>query len=373
MNVLVGANNSGKSTILDAFRILSGAYRYACRYKPQFYEIPGIGLSYVHNIPESSIPIAINNIHTNYNDEQTVLTYRFSNGNKIHIRFEVDKPILMYYETQGLAIKTTSIFKKHFPLKLSVIPTLGPLEHEETIHDEDYVLRWWQSHRAPRMFRNIWYYDVEDFDKFKQLVESTWSGMSISLPEHQGYSSLSMFCSENRLDREIFWSGYGFQIWLQLLTHIVKASDSDIIVVDEPEIYLHPDLQRKIVNILRNTSSKVLIATHSVEIINEVDPDEVLLIDKHKKSAKRLSTLIDLQYVANILGSSHNIHLTRLARGKKVLFVEGHDAKIISKMWKIAGFDIIDTSELTIIPVGGCSQWERVLHAEWTFSGVLSC
>ena len=39
-NILVGPNNSGKSTILDALRILQGAYRYASRFKPQYIKLP---------------------------------------------------------------------------------------------------------------------------------------------------------------------------------------------------------------------------------------------------------------------------------------------------------------------------------------------
>ena len=94
-----------------------------------------------------------------------------------------------------------------------------------------------------------------------------------------------MFFEENRMTREICWAGFGFQIWLQLLTHIINSKDADLIVVDEPEIYLHPELQHKILDLLKNTNSRVVLATHSVEIINSVEPSEVLLIDKKNKSA----------------------------------------------------------------------------------------
>lgn len=373
MNILVGTNNAGKSTILDAFRILSGAYRYASRLKPQTLEIPGVGVTYGYEIPESSIPIALENVHFNYQDIPTTITYRFEGGNKLHISFHKDMPIYLYFNTTGAKVKSPVAFRNQFPLKLIIVPTLGPFEYEEVIHDTEYVSRWGKSHRAPRLFRNIWYFDDSDFEQFKGFVESTWPGMTISPPEPKSIMDrrLDMFFLENRLSREIFWAGYGFQIWLQLLTHIVKAREADILVVDEPEIYLHPDLQRKIIDILREIGPKVLIATHSVEIINEVEPKEVLVVDKSQKSAQRLSTLLDLQRAVNILGSSQNIHLTRLARGKKVLFVEGKDEKYLSKLASISGYCNLFDGEITIIPIGGFSQWERILHAEWAFSGVL--
>jgi predicted ATP-dependent endonuclease of OLD family len=62
---------------------------------------------------------------------------------------------------------------------------------------------------------------------------------------------LAMFCLERRMTRELYWAGFGFQVWCQLLTHVVRAAESTIFVIDEPEIYLHADLQRQLVSIAR--------------------------------------------------------------------------------------------------------------------------
>lgn len=239
------------------------------------------------------------------------------------------------------------------------------------MHPEDYINRWSTSHRAPRLFRNIWYYDKDDFDYFQELLEETWPGMTVVLPELYG-NQLNMFCLENRMTREVFWAGYGFQIWLQLLTHLVKSSDADLIVVDEPEIYLHPDLQRKVIYVLKDLGPRIILATHSVEIINEVDPEDVLMVDKSNTSAKRLSTTVGLQKAIDLLGSTQNIQLARLARGKRILFVEGKDYKLLSRLSAIAGNPaLFETGEITPIPIEGFTQWERILHAQWAFEGVL--
>ena len=39
-NILTGPNNNGKSTILDALRLLRGAYGYSSRFNPTYYEFP---------------------------------------------------------------------------------------------------------------------------------------------------------------------------------------------------------------------------------------------------------------------------------------------------------------------------------------------
>lgn len=373
-NVLVGPNNSGKSSILDAFRILNGAYRYASRLNPRLLTLPSGDDHYGYEIPESSIPIAIEHIHTNYNDLPTVISFRFSGDRFLDLKFFKDHQPYLLIRTPNRVPTTASAFKREFPLRLAIIPTLGPLEHEEGLNASEYVSHFKGSHRAPGLFRNIWYHDKTYFEEFKVLVEESWPGMSIELPSRASLLSdkLTMFCKENSISRELFWVGSGFQIWLQLLTHIVKSEGAEIVVVDEPEIYLHPDLQRKIIDILKDVSSKVILASHSVEIINEVDPDDVLTIDKTQHSARRLSDLEGMQEAVNLLGSTQNIHLARLARGKNVLFVEGKDKIILSRLANIAGYpELFSSGKITVVPIDGFSNWERPSDTKWAFTKIL--
>jgi len=372
-NILTGPNNNGKSTILDSLRLLRGAYGYASRLNPTFYDFPDGKSGYGYIVPEASFPIQLDNIQTNFNDGISKIRYRLQDGQNLYLIFSTDHSPYLYFDTPRKTPITSSSFKAEFPLKISIIPTLGPLETEEERLNEDYVKQWGGSRRAPRMFRNYWFYNPDDFDSFKELVEKTWKGMSIDFPEKQQFSKkLMMFCLENRITREICWAGFGFQIWIQLLTHIIKSKNSNIIVVDEPEIYLHPDLQHKIFDLLKSLDSRIILATHSIEIINNAEPSDILLIDKKLQSAKRLTDVAGMQSVFNLLGSGQNIQLTRLARGKRILFVEGLDAKILAKFAKTTGHeDLFTSGEITIIPIEGFSNHEKILSANWAFSQIL--
>jgi len=155
--------------------------------------------------------------------------------------------------------------------------------------------------------------------------------MEVEKPEQTG-DKMIMFCLENRITRELFWSGFGFQIWCQLLTHISRSKGETILIIDEPEIYLHPDVQRQLLGILRTLGPSILIATHSTEIMAEADPSEIVVIDKTTRSGERLRDAADVQAALEQVGSLQNISLARLARSKRVLFVEGDDFKAINQV-----------------------------------------
>ncbi|MGJ3627235.1 hypothetical protein AB5I41_10345 [Sphingomonas sp. MMS24-JH45] len=65
--------------------------------------------------------------------------------------------------------------------------------------------------------------------------------MTIKPAEIYGFgpARLEMFYGEKRRDREVSWR-LGFQVWLQLLTHLLAAEGATTLVVDEPEISVTP-------------------------------------------------------------------------------------------------------------------------------------
>ena len=84
-----------------------------------------------------------------------------------------------------------------------------------------------------------------------------------------------------------------------------------MLVVDEPEIYLHPDVQHQLVSILRDAGPDILAASHSTEIIGEADPTEILIVDKTKQSATRLK---EIEQVGQVRGLSTPLALSTISR-----------------------------------------------------------
>ena len=368
MNILVGPNNCGKSTIVNAFRTLSVAMRRARSKKADIltgHENNKVG----YELQLNTIPISLENVHTNYNEEPTSINFYIKGNKKLVLFFPSEGGCHLIAENDGSLITKPKDFKKYFPFIITNVPVLGPLEHEEELKDISTVERGLMTHRASRHFRSFWYYFSENFEHFSDLVSATWPGMEISKPEIVDILSmkLAMFCTENRMTRELYWAGFGFQIWCQILTHISRSNKSNLIVIDEPEIYLHPDIQRQLLNILRDANPNVIIATHSTEIIGEADPSEIITVDKNINKSQRLKDIKQVQMAMDTIGSIQNITLTQLARSRKILFIEGkNDFLIIRKFANILGYhDLAAGIDITPVESGGFESWEKVKDFAW--------
>ncbi len=356
-NVLVGPNNAGKSTIIGAFRILSEGMRKAAARNPEYIQAAGIE-GWGYRIPLDDLPIATENIFSDYDNSQpAIVEFRLSGGNKLELIFPEQNTCYLKCKNEGKPVRSPASFRKEFNAPIGFVPVLGPVEHDERLFQKDAARLALLTHRASRNFRNIWYHYPEDFELFRSLIRSTWPGMDIEKPEvhhNQEKPILHMFCPEQRFPREIYWSGFGFQVWCQMLTFIMRSKNDALLIIDEPDIYLHSDLQRQLVGFLKDFGPDVLIATHSTEIISEAEPGDLLVVNKKAKSAKKISNPAQLQDVFNILGSNLNPTLTQLAKTKRVVFVEGKDFQIFSAFAKKLGkVEVANRSDFAVVSVEG--------------------
>jgi len=139
-----------------------------------------------------------------------------------------------------------------------------------------------------------------------------------------------------------------------MLTFILQAKDATALVIDEPDIYLHSDLQRQLVGLLKELGPQIIVATHSAEIIAEVEPHALLNVNKRFQSARHVKDTRELQEIFQVLGSNLNPTLTQLAKTRRVVFVEGKDFQILSRFARRLGLDpVANRSDFAVVPVDG--------------------
>jgi predicted ATP-dependent endonuclease of OLD family len=123
---------------------------------------------------------------------------------------------------------------------------------------------------------------------------------------------------------------------------------------------------------LKAANKQIILATHSPEIVNEAENDEIVLINRSKRSARRVGDIDGLQEALFSIGSGQNIHLARLSRGRKVLFLEGDDYRLLKRFASRLGLnDLHNNVDITVIPIGGFGQRHRIEDVAWTFEKVL--
>lgn len=278
---------------------------------------------------------------------------------------------MVFIESDKRAKRTKAYFKECFPESIVVVPTLGQLEETEKPNAPDYVKSVEHTRLAARNFRNIWRQKTHgDFQEFAALVEGNWKGIELQKPTIVvGMpSTLEMIYVENDYPREIYLSGFGFQAWMQIMTHFLRGSGGDILVLDEPDVYLHADLQRRLYSIAKRRFSQIFLATHSAEIMNEANSGDVVLVRTEFQTGKRITTEEGYRSAHALLGSSENADFARLSRAKRIIAFEGNDRSIYRRFEQMLISDgVFSDPDTMLLKIGGYEQWPRVSNLPWAF------
>jgi hypothetical protein len=101
------------------------------------------GLRFGYQISRDTLPISIENVHTDYADTDTSVTFKLSSGNRLKLHFpeQEDRGCILVPETEGRSILSTTAFRSAFPITIAMVPVLGPVEHDEVLLAEETVRR----------------------------------------------------------------------------------------------------------------------------------------------------------------------------------------------------------------------------------------
>jgi energy-coupling factor transporter ATP-binding protein EcfA2 len=341
LTVIVGQNNAGKSTIIEALRLAS---LVTTRYKslnyrgaPQWAELS----SQFRGVQPSlrGFEFNLQGAFYQYSDPPAELDILFRNGGRIRVfigpEFEI---FALIASNNGKLINSrTQATRADLP-EIRILPQVRPLTLNETLLASDYVRSAADTPLAPSHFRNQLRAFSEYFEDFKNLAEETWHGLSIrELDSGRGYPgdpiTLQVRC--DAFVGEVGWMGHGLQMWLQTMWFLARSRDAETVILDEPDVYMHPDLQRRLIRLLVGQHKQTIVATHSVEIMAEVEPGNILVLDRRRHESQFAKSLPAVQRIIDGIGGVHNLQLARLWSGRKMLLVEGDDLKILKRLHAI--------------------------------------
>jgi hypothetical protein len=376
---LVGPNNAGKSTLLTALRTADVLLRYAYRRKPDLHSRDGDISVLGYPVSLRDFPALQESLRFEFGSDEARLELEWRSGAKLTAvwpeeRDDEDANIGFFYLTQptGQHVRSPVQAKESFPA-LGVIPILSPAEHNEKLLAEDYVRQNIAGRLSSRHFRNQLRLLGND-SLLKPFFEwaQPWMGDLAfdTLGQHMSEEGLIIeayfFESDSRVPKEIVWAGDGVQVWLQLLYHIHRVRDRDTIVLDEPEVYLHPDLQRRLVHLLEATGRQIVVATHSTEMVAESDGRLTTLVDRTRRRATRTRSDADYEMLTTTLGTAFNLRLAKALRSRVAVFVEGQDMAILRRLAHTLGHTSLERETgVTVIPLRGYANWGQVEPFKW--------
>ena len=130
-----------------------------------------------------------------------------------------------------------------------------------------------------------------------------------------------------------------------------------VIIVDEPELHLHPTLAFKLIETLKNIGDHTnqFFLTHSPDLISTYySSGDVYFIDQSSGTHNQAHRLSDINQehheIASLIG--HNLGL--FAVGKKLVFVEGEESSIDRLTYQKIAQTV--SADIRVIPTGSVSN-----------------
>ncbi|MFM0488306.1 ATP-binding protein [Paraburkholderia graminis] len=364
---IVGPNSAGKSTVLEAIGLAERCLRIARRKTPNL-RLRDRGAQWRGYPLPRSVEDEEDPVRHDFGSEETRVTVHWISGARVHMVWpeeneDAEGSGFFYLEDEhGSQPVTTQAVKSAFT-QVTLIPVITPLDRIEELKNSAYVELHGGTRLASRHFRNnAWMMAKSDqWDLFRDFCRG-W------LPEIElldvsfaaTVNRLVVYYSEagSRVPKELSWAGDGIQIWVQILWHLFRAKESSTIVLDEPEVYLHPDLQRRLVRLLDTFDSQIILASHSADVIAEAPADGILWVDRRSGGARRAKSQRALSDLSVSLGSSYNLALARSMRSRLVIASDCADQRILRTLAKQVGAARVASEQLvSIVPLQDVSKW----------------
>lgn len=170
---------------------------------------------------------------------------------------------------------------------------------------------------------------------WKELVDiiERWFSVKIHTPKYDSDKDVHITVEyrQNGKDYDIISAGSGFHQTLTLLAFLYGYKPTTILL-DEPDAHLHVNLQREIVDFFKRKSlerhTQFVIATHAEEFAKGVDASQIISL--LGQAPTRIGSAPE---ILRAMAEVSNEEITRLLPSPYILYVEGEDDERILRGW----------------------------------------
>jgi putative ATP-dependent endonuclease of the OLD family len=400
-STISGKNDSGKSNIFEAIKILIGSSQYEM-YSPASIEFETDFPKWKES-SSANDRIAISGLFTfEKSSDQTLKNFikrqlSLDNGDIESFELEVSK---IRSDSQHLvkikaldqdaegepALEVWRRIRSASPLVFhnSTTDALrlnwggGHGQFSELSQSFSTILAGFRADLRKRMKKEMAASQAE-LQGFLGRLSDKWK-VSLDLPEFDAAIPFNVVLGDNAVSVPLNSWGSGTKNRAMIVLAMIRASQFrkqnddasetiPIVVIEEPESFLHPSAQAEfgslIIDLAAELDIQVIIATHSVYLLNTKFPKSNILICRKKQRGQARDSYVEVVDDSNwmkpfgeALGlSSESLAPWRSmldARGKKVVLVEGSSDKIYLEMLMNSehGNNSLDSS-IAIVAYGG--------------------
>ncbi len=357
--LLVGPNNSGKTTLLQAIATwYLGLQRWVQERgeKPKAKQRTGVPIT-----RKEFTVLPLREMNLLWTDRQTGargkdvkpgtpnlidITVKGQTGDnkwEWSMEFQYANPEMVYVRPSKPKDDSEPVIIPRGAKELQIvhIPPFSGIVAEEPKHDIGYQNLLIGQGRPGETIRNLLLEISEKEHRWDELLQQMKELFAITLKKPKyGPGQPFIVCEyvkERGRPLDIANIGSGSLQVLMLLAFFY-ARPATILLLDEPDAHLHIILQREVYDLLRKAAygrdCQLIIATHSEVLLDSTDPSRVIAMIGEK--VKRLIKPVDRDQLREALKRLHNVELMLGDETKAVLYVEGEsDARILREWSKI--------------------------------------
>lgn len=279
--VLAGINGSGKTRVLES--VLDFFYKIEMFYKSQnkielFYE----------EIENESIK-TVGNIDVFYNELKNGSKGAFLSPKYLEIKKILKKfPKIIYVPTEinfQKVQKAQTNFKKEYSFinivdsyEIKDIPSYIATRISKVANEEENLT---MGQVRKKVFAEInGIFEILELDVKLSEISKDENSMPIFTDSSGKKFGINELSSGEK------------QLFLRTLAIKMLEPENSIIMIDEPELSLHPKWQQKIVDVYRKIgrNNQIILATHSPHILGSVEKENIILLEKNENGIVEVKT-----------------------------------------------------------------------------------
>ena len=333
--VLIGPNNCGKTTAIQAIALWSQAVKtwYDSKGKAPPKERTSTSINRLNIV---AVPVRRTryfwhdtNVRRGNRDVPLVITVGLSHGNAVEpvtMRFRNQGDELIYCTPDEATLDRPELIAAAAGLGVELLYPMSGLETEEPILQPgriDVLLGQGQTAQVLRNLCLLVYKEApEDWKRIAALMERLFA-VRLGRPRETTRGSIDLFYRQDSVKEslDIALAGRGLQQMLLIFAYL-HSHPRSVVLIDEPDAHLEILRQKQVYVLLREIAagqgSQVILVTHSEVLLDEaLDHNLTLLL--HGR-ADDLAAKADIRNALKHYGAEH--YLRARQRGY-VLYVEG--------------------------------------------------